>query len=201
MELSQQYGTVTYTRNNGWADIRSISKRPSLRTCNQDDGAHLDIKDSGFWGGWSQFSFRIFNPRALLNDIILTASMNERNMEHTKSAFVRLNTQVLSSSCFFHLWRHGCLHYGTTQAQCRIWAQEKLLIEGAWHPFRPRVFTLLKTVWMLTSEVSATPLQLPIILARAECDIALGRHCMREEYNSQDDSVTILSLYNMASST
>ena len=89
MELSQQYGTMICTRNNGSV---SISKRPSLqplsgellslRTCNQDDGAHLDTKASGCWGGWSQFSFRIFNPHALLNGIILTASMNERNTEH-----------------------------------------------------------------------------------------------------------------------
>jgi len=29
----------------------------SLRNCNQDDGAQLDIKASGFWGGQFQSSF------------------------------------------------------------------------------------------------------------------------------------------------
>ena len=42
----------------------------SLRTCNRDDGARLDIKASGFWGGRFQSSFfdvRIFNPYAPSN--------------------------------------------------------------------------------------------------------------------------------------
>ena len=46
---------------------QDVSKEPSLhplsgeslplRTYNRDDGARLDIKASGFWGGWFQSSF------------------------------------------------------------------------------------------------------------------------------------------------
>ena len=43
---------------------------PSLRTANQDDGARLDIKASGFWGSRFEptfFDVRIFNPYAPSN--------------------------------------------------------------------------------------------------------------------------------------
>jgi len=87
--LSYPNGAFPTIRHNDIRDLMAelmsevchdVSKEPylqplsgellSLRTCNQDDGARLDIKASGFWGGWFQSSFfdvRIFNPYAPLN--------------------------------------------------------------------------------------------------------------------------------------
>ena len=74
----------------------------SLRTCNWDDGARLDIKASGFWVVG-------FNPLFLISeyltfmllrtDLTLTASMNVPSAEHVKSEFVRLNKQASVLSC------------------------------------------------------------------------------------------------------
>ena len=85
----------------------------SLRACNRDDGAQLDIKASGFWGGRFQSSFSMSTYLTLMllrTDQTPTASIKVQSAKHTKREFVRSTMRVLAF-CFFHLWRHGYLHY------------------------------------------------------------------------------------------
>jgi len=82
--------------------LLSSGESLSLRTCNWNDDACLDIKASGFWGDRFQssiFDVRIFNPYAPSNRFNPTASMNARSAEHTKGEFVTLNMHVSVLLC------------------------------------------------------------------------------------------------------
>jgi len=120
-ELSQPYDIMTYVRDL-MAELMLevcyvVSKEPSLQPlsgellslhiCNWDDGVHLGIKASGFWGDHFQpslFEIRIFNPY-----VPSTTSMNVQRAESTKSKFVRLNSKGRSPSLGKKEKKHCCI--------------------------------------------------------------------------------------------
>jgi len=78
-----------------------------LRTCNRDDGARLDLR-LGYKGfqflRWSVpiFSFWMLEQLTLMLlriDLTITASMNVRSTERTKSEFMKLNTHISVLLC------------------------------------------------------------------------------------------------------
>ena len=90
----------------------------SLRTCNRDDGARVDIKASGFWGGRFQSSFFDVNPYAPSNQSNpYCQHEGAKRWAYRKSKFVRSSMQVLALLCFPPLEARGA---STTVAYKRL---------------------------------------------------------------------------------